>query len=160
MAFDTEGTFYGSYPLDAEGNYKHNVWGGEYAYETNVTQEDGSEAAATVDEVENLIKLISGRKGDVPAGVGIRIDQVKYLHIKSMKSEKFSVTPPGAEEEQEITIDDTHVLRAGSKGALVMVRGGYMFICLHDASDPKQQVPGASEAICGVSYWCSGADPE
>lgn len=25
MAFDTEGTFYGSYPLDAEGNYKHNV---------------------------------------------------------------------------------------------------------------------------------------
>ncbi len=105
-------------------------------------------------------QLISGRKGDVPAGVGIRIDQVKYLHIKSMKSEKFSVTPPGAEEEQEITIDDTHVLRAGSKGALVMVRGGYMFICLHDASDPKQQVPGASEAICGVSYWCSGADPE
>mmetsp|Transcript_135049 Transcript_135049/g.190983 ORF Transcript_135049/g.190983 Transcript_135049/m.190983 type:complete len:184 (-) Transcript_135049:200-751(-) len=160
LALDTSGNFYGSYPLNEAGEYKNNVWGGEYAYEGTATQEDGSEATVTIDEIDNIVKLVSDRKGEIPSGVGIRIDQVKYQHINIVKGETFTITPDGVEDEQEITMDRIHVLRKGTTGVAIAVRGDYIFIAIHDANKPEQQFPDAAKAVCHVSYWCTGADPE
>jgi len=169
-------------------------WGGDYAYEGTATQEDGSEATVSVDEIDNIIKvrprsafaalqavpsevllvsplqnltldrsfpqLVTDRKGEIPGGVGIRIDQVKFLPVNVLKGETYSITVDGVEDEQEVTMERIHVLRKGTIGAVIAVRGDYIFIGLHDASKPAQQFPDASKALCHVSYWCTGADPE
>lgn len=136
-------------------------WGGaDYAYTAPVTQEDGSEKEETVDEIANLVLVATGNKASVPKGVGIRIDQKKFMHIRTLKDESHTITPEGAEDEADVTLEQVDVLRAGSKGAVMALKGGYIFIALHDAGKPTQQFPNAIQALCHVAYWAVGPDPE
>jgi hypothetical protein len=82
------------------------------------------------------------------------------MHINTLKGEQETVTIAGVEDEQDVTLEEISVLRQGTNGCIVALKGGYIFMALHDAGKPEQQYPSASKALCHVAYWAVGPDPE
>jgi hypothetical protein len=92
------------------------------------------------------------------------VNKEKYMHLQCLKEgQTFKVTfdpEAGDEGVANVSFDEVHVLKKGTKGAVVCLKGEYAIIALHDCENPLQQPPHASAAAAVVGYWAVGPDAE
>jgi len=72
--------------LADDGNYKY--WAFSDPYKATVMKNDGSEVEDDIYEAYNLSLLLSGQKGSIAEGHGVRLNGEKYMHLKVRKRER------------------------------------------------------------------------
>lgn len=187
IAGDVSGNLLTSFPLGDDGNYKYwafaepykatvraVAWGarvracprGVHSPLTptpraplQVTKNDGTEADEDIYEAYNLSLLLSGQKGAIAEGHGVRLNGEKFMHLKVLTGETYNAKvkdADGTEASYPVTIDQIHVLKKGSTGLMIGEKGGYFFAVYADNSNAKQQGPDAIAAMA-IGFYCAAA---
>ena len=76
---------YSSFPLADDGNYKY--WAFSDPYKATVMKNDGTEVEEDIYEAYNLSLLLTGQKGSIAEGHGVRLNGEKYMHLKVRERE-------------------------------------------------------------------------
>lgn len=105
---------------------------------------------------------MSGLKGSIPDGHGVRLCGEKYMHLRVLKGETYTARvkeADGSDGAYPVTIDEVHVLKKGQRGLFIGVKGGYFFALMHDASDQVKQAPAmALNAMAIGFFYAVGGD--
>lgn len=117
-------------------------------------------------------QLLSGKKSSIPSGVGIRVNGEKFMHLNQLKEEKYPVKIDPAfgggdaafddsadgVETHEVTLEQVHILKKGTKGLVIVVKGGYFLAAFCNEEDPKQKAPLCAASLAVGMYWAVGPD--
>ncbi len=134
------------------------VYGGDNAYDAEVTQEDGSTKTQKIDEVADVLRLTTGA---LPPGKGIRLNGEKFMVLRPLDKATYQAKVTnyeGEEESHPVTLDAVHMLKKGTIGCIIVEKGGYIFLAFCDNSKPEQQPPAAASALAIGIYWSVGPD--
>jgi hypothetical protein len=114
-------------------------------YKGIVVKEDGSEVEEDVYEAYNMSLLLSGQKGSVPPGHGIRINGEKMMHTSTLKGNTYKAKI--GEDSHNVTIDEVYVLKKGKVAMMLGVKGQYFFIGRMDPEKPEQTAARCCEGL-------------
>ena len=86
------------------------------------------------------LQLLANQKEQIPEGQGIRLNGEKYMLTQTLKGQKYVAkiaNAAGEIENHDVTVDEVHVMKKGSFGCMLGVKGGYYFAVRHDTKNPK-----------------------
>jgi len=153
IAGDTSGNVYFPAPADA-ATAKFMLRGDPY--KGIVAKEDGSEVEEDIYEAYNLSLLLTGQKGSVPPGHGIRIHGDKFMHTSTLKENVYKAKI--GDDSHNVTIDEVYVLKKGKIAVMMGVKGQYFFIGRMDPNKPEQTAARCCEGLAIGFYWAIGPD--
>ena len=119
IAGDTQGNVFASYPLKPDGSNVFSLFGDPY--KGTVVKEDGSEVEEDIYEAYNLSLLVTGQKGSIAPGHGVRINGEKLMHTSSLKGNTYKAKI--GDDSHNVTIDEIFVLKKGKVGVMLAVKG-------------------------------------
>lgn len=126
-----------------------------------MTKEDGTEAEEDVYEAYNLSLFLKGQKSQIPEGVGVRLNNEKFMVLNTLKAPTYVAKikdADGNETPYNVTIDEVHLMRKGQITVFIGVKGGYFCAVFADAKVPAQTGPAASAALAIGFYYLVGPD--
>jgi hypothetical protein len=102
---------------------------------------------------------LTGQKAAIPQGQCLRLNGDKYMHLNVLKGQTYQAKITDAEGNEtlhNVTIDEVHVLKKGSVGIMIGVKGGYFFAAKNDSGNPQQTGPACAASLAVGFYWAVG----
>jgi hypothetical protein len=78
------------------------------------------------------------------------------MHLNVLKGQTYPAKI--GDNSFNVTIDEVHILKKGTIGIMIGVKGGYFFAAKTDNGKPEQSGPACTASLAVGFYWAVGPD--